>query len=987
MACMAASASAATYTVYVCDTNNWGPDKCRVHIWDATGGGGDYMAWDNDPFVTDTETTVEYNGAQVPVYSYTFDWDYEPTNIIVRFDSHDQSNDFTFINNAYYTLYEADIFAAPSTYTVYYIDTEGWGAENTLVHVWNETMGIYKGWDDNEAMTAIDKKYATTPDGKDGLVYSYTFEWNKTPTNIIFHRKNGGKTDQTADYSFTDGAWYSFSNQGIGNVELKPFEMRTYTVYLADNEGWGAENTQVMVVDQGGNALHPYLEDETMTDLDKIYFEDGEYYNVYSYTFTMEYPIRPVTVRFHVGENTIKRTQDLNFKDSSMYFKSGRDLSSWEYADTEQMKTTIYFCSGQYKFEGADRMTPRCHVRLADLDNPDSDIKAYTPSNSPKEQMRRISENLWAFDVVGIERFNDVKFYMLPDGIESTYYYTASNSAKENSAGFYDSDNWTKWIYAPGKMGGAVQSYMTIGDYYNIQDSEKLEYVYITGNKAAGFDPEWEPAQGVKIEADAGVFFYKIHTQAETGAAIEQPRYKITTVVIPDMMEKYNQEYNNQRAWATFNLGLVGCADDSKAVAGFQGADNSVVFFDLNVPMAYNSVNVYDWTVSTNPDHVSVEPDHDYWMVIDTHEGCRSLTLSEFDPNPSVEIDDVTVTPVEIGYERAMALHEGKLLSGAVTNGDVYFDKVNVTTGTAHFKTQDIDYLTSEQLVPEYTVYINSHPVAVNTGTADDLVINYLPVDADIPVAVRAKYISTQSGLQFHSRTGHGSISGASVNLPEPVTAVRSANLLRNTEATTGESVVFDVIAEFDYDVESDMVSYPDFSFTLNGTANDAMIDPDKITFDPYDGESGYTDGANWSKAISEGKMLPIKLDNALSVDDLDDPTLFETSFEGQLYAVFPFMVANNPISSAVPVRQNVRRAAPQLPDDLDGYEIVTGRTAAIHPVSLNRQSVTGIETISTENDTPVRYYSLQGVAVTAPQPGVIVIRICGNEARKMIVK
>ena len=116
------------------------------------------------------------------------------------------------------------------------------------------------------------------------------------------------------------------------------------------------------------------------------------------------------------------------------------------------------------------------------------------------------------------------------------------------------------------------------------------------------------------------------------------------------------------RHWATFDLGLVGVDtrfDYTKfpgswqptyasGEAGSPGSVNMVV----NRSVKYNNVNQGDWLIPTDT------PKGLNYFVLDSHTECMSVSLIDFDPNPSIVANSCDVQTAQLSSAEAINLHD-----------------------------------------------------------------------------------------------------------------------------------------------------------------------------------------------------------------------------------------------------------------------------------------------------------------------------------------
>lgn len=213
--------------------------------------------------------------------------------------------------------------ARAETYTIRYADSQGWGAANTKVHIWDSTTTPdtpYNAWEENDNMT---------PSGlyiKDGdnyvPVYEYTFEWNHVPTGVIFHFE-GISSDQTSNQVFENGALYGYTPKTslesgiITNPEyIDQEDVPIYTVYFADTRGWGAEGIKIHIWSDSNIPYQVWGSNDSLSSQPERYvLYQGRYVPVYNYTFRWGHT--PAGLLFY--KTGTGQSDDLSFTDGATY--------------------------------------------------------------------------------------------------------------------------------------------------------------------------------------------------------------------------------------------------------------------------------------------------------------------------------------------------------------------------------------------------------------------------------------------------------------------------------------------------------------------------------------------------------------------------------------------------------------------------------------------------------------------------------------------
>ena len=133
----------------------------------------------------------------------------------------------TFTANTFANTVGLEIEKLP-TATVYFINTNGWNAENIKIWAWDTNNGDYNytgGTWPGQTMTATGEQI----DGKD--VYSWsTYVLNPTPTTLIISN-NGSDTERTYNQPFVNGATYK-ADGSIASVS-KAITAAGYATYCS----------------------------------------------------------------------------------------------------------------------------------------------------------------------------------------------------------------------------------------------------------------------------------------------------------------------------------------------------------------------------------------------------------------------------------------------------------------------------------------------------------------------------------------------------------------------------------------------------------------------------------------------------------------------------------------------------------------------------------------------------------------------------------
>lgn len=887
------------------------------------------------------------------------------------------------------------------SYTVYMIAPTMPGVDNWAVHVWDEAQNVLTDWTQNETVTRTDK-YTVYNDAP-YAVYRYDFSWDNIPANIIFHMTTANV--QSDDLPFADGALYVFSPKNVaGAAILKPGDYELHdclsqTIYFADALGWGDNNIRAHIWGAAGDYTS-FDADPYMTPTGK-YTRVGDLYRpVYELTVTTMGDGYTDYVQIRRA-NPIAQSADNTFVDGGLYYYTRQPLdriaTDFELVDEIPVTPgTVYFHIGANQILTHLWEKPRAHFHLRD-----AVFELPLDDESDHELMREVDEGLWAADIDNTQLYDAVTFYYLKKNEVTGEMEAHTFPSTEPS--YFDYTTYATYIYDIGTT-CVYQSYMTPAQY-EAERGKTRDVIYITGNSAAGFDDDmWTLTESQPIESEHGVFFREIVAGSQ-----EQPTdFKLSWVNVRHYAEEAGEmfRYENQRGWATFNLGLYGYETRDvnwQVDTEYDQNHNRVQIVYPNMSVGYNGFNQYGWRVSSRstPGHEAIIEGKTYWLVIDTHDDDRSVTLLDFDPNPHVTLSAGDIEAVELGYDRAAAMHSGDELAASATNGSVLFDRVNVASGVATVTAAENDKLDLADFSVAYTVYTNGIPVAVHNGKPDDISVPFIPVGDNVNIAVRARYTDTQTGYSFCSRYSSGDITNAPV-LSAPVLSDNFKTLMLKDGIESADHWAFDAVLNLGYDIDTDLAVYPDY--VLEATDgyhidNPALADGGRLTatgrypmlpqagaidWTAYSADGDYTDGHNWSKAILGQGTLPVHLESVLEIEK--DCTEYEVNLSLTAHGVYPFLVN---VASDRHAAAGSRAAAAQLPDDLSGYVIVPVTVSSPYSTTLGNRDVTGLDRVSCDTDAdaaPV-YYDLRGVRVDTPSAPGIYLERRGSQVRKIAIR
>ncbi len=920
-----------------------------------------------------------------------------------------------------------------ASYTVYYADDKGWQAGNTLVHVWNGPTDIpYLEWADNEPMEATGK--FLNLDGRYLPVYSYSFEWDMEPTGIVIHNnpQPGGLAMQTRDYEFVDGAIYVYvdpkdyvSDPIVDNpVILDASELPSSTIYFADTGNWGPDNTQVHIWGSNGD-FSPYASDPTMTDTGLYARVNDVWARVYSFNYFYGGTVDGVL--FHL-KDTEFLTADLPAADGAMYTYCGNRMPSPVCATpvlVEAIPSDQPVSASLYVNLGANQMMqaglwdePCAHVyrREGEMEAYESLLPEYGSEEYQAEVMTKIRDGFYRVDIDDISRCNDVVFYY--SSVDEQGNQTYQDLVFPASRGIHnDPSTWATFIYDIG-IDCVHQSYLT-PEEYNAGWEESPAALFLTGNELVTGVAGDDPANSVRIESDDDVYIHKFTIAEGDVASFKLSRFDTYGAATAHGFSMDDKTYDSQRGWATFNLGIIGFQNDDvegwydRYIYSPGNGQSRHARLWLNESVNFNNYTQYPWRVGDGEGGVS---QGDYWLVIDLHDDDHSLSLLEFDPNPSVEMSAGGFNVMEIGYGGAAMAGASGHHDGAAANGEVLFDRVNVVSANAAVTGRDEAYLSSLDFTVAYTAYVGDVAVAKGEGLPPQVGIPFLTPGEDNNVAVRARYTDTNTHRSFCSRKAHASVTAPIPELATPQ-EIAADGLLFMYFAAPGDAEAMKVTVggavtlPYMLDGDTSHAFYPDYSVErvstggMEAPAGNTIVyashpvAPHRL-FDnylgkmsgaawiPWEGDTEYDDACNWSKLVAAEGQLPLFVNQLTVVGSLDP--VVESTASIRLDAVYPFLTVS-PSGESLPAAARAAGHESEATGVLPaGASVVTMRTSAMARADFSGQTVSGVEEVASTSPaaTDTRYYTVGGAPLASRPvlPGVY-IQVASGHASKLVVR
>ena len=862
-------------------------------------------------------------------------------------------------------------------------------------------------------------KGASNPSAYDGNTKAY----NMTATeggNITFAAGLKGAVKFVLDVA-TSTLTVSGGTIGQGGDE------NNYTIYFYDKNNIAADGLYVHIWNGTGNTAHIFRpwgmsEDIKMQPTGKYIFRDGKYYPIYVLNFSWDEVPEHILVWNGVSTNEKKYTEDAVFVNNG-YYTNGATTAEINLSPVEIGDVYIYFhFKEDLIYEGVNGInTPTyCHVM-----NGDNYISGSEHNDAHKMELVSSKYQIYRYKLTAEERANgnNVEFaFQNKPSIGGWATFRASHAEHFNRA------RWTEFIFSSAKrdvpgVGNnkqyAVQTYLSWSDFAAL-DAQGRPAAYLVGQGAID-GLNWTPAKAVEfINKDGSCFYIPVNSNSS-----ERTFFKISWVNV-----KYYKAHategmtDDARDWATFDLGIVGVddqydyPDDSYELdirtGDSMGQQVNCTMFDVNTSVKYCNYNQYNWTIEKD----QISSGTSYYVVIDTHETCRTVTLVNFDPNPSVTVRDTEVAKQTLSPEQAKALHRHyDHLGLASYNGHIPMDKVNTCEGTLVIggsRGLDID---NAGFNIQYSVAMNGDQVVSYTGKPGSIHLNYMPLATASDMEVRAMYTDKDrdnrkgTGLTFHSRIGSASVT-VPENMTEPVAQINNAQYVKYA----GDYPYGVLLDDISLSVSTDYNVYGDLTFTFDVPDADTsrrvqiihsnhtlaplmevstltgwtpLVRSDENDFSNYDFDNGSND---WSSLIiKEDVNVPVMLDR---YTDITEKSLLEKkTVKGLAHAIYPFLYQTNPTITVVPEQNSAsapRRAPGTLPEDLTGFAISHfDRTTPIEIEVDPSNAISGIEGVEADAavDADAEYYTISGVRVMGqPTPGIYLCRK-GDKVSKVVIR
>lgn len=770
----------------------------------------------------------------------------------------------------------------------------------------------------------------------------------------------------------------------------------------------------------------------------------GKYCPLFKLTFSWDFAPTHIIVYNGTNEGTKKYTDNntnVPFLNNGFYTNGSTTAEADRDIVDEPESVTLYMHFKEdliFEAKGGENADTWCHIL-----NGDTFINGSTRDDAHK--MRRVSEKyqIYAYTMTPEEALNG-------NNVEFSFQNTNGTYATFRATGaeHFNQERWTDFIYSTARRNNtqyAIQTYMSYQKFREV-DAAGRPCAYLVGDPNGAIQGlDWKPADPVKYVNEDGSCFYIPLTILGTKTTI----FKISWVDVKTEKENATEGFTDSaRDWATYDLGIVGVAAREQYPAGSVDLSNAIkdgkdfgqdikcTVFGINTSLKYNNFNQYNFVV----DGTKMRPGT-YYLVIDTHAECRTVTLVDFDPNPSVEIEHADVKVEKLNAAQAKSLHRHyNHLDCAATNGHIYMDKVNTCSGSMLVKGSSSLDIDNAGYDIEYTITMNGNDVVQFTGKPGRIDLDYMPLTAENDLVCRAKYTDKEregyeidgkvvrvkrngTGLTFHSRRGAGK-----VEIPAEIAAPQAQIL--NAKYAMGYAGVYGVLVDaVDMSVETSHSVYGDLSFTIDSdptvdkrrrmqllhanhpiakayetsvlegwtplVENWSWEDPDNATEpenpneDSYDFDGGIHD---WStKMLDPNVTVPLFISRYTAISDAS--LLENKTLEGEAHAIYPFLYEVTPNITVVPDASKApARAASvaSLPDDLSGFALsqFTRSTPITYDLAASG-SISGVEDVigDADADAEAEYYTISGIRVMGqPTPGIYLCRK-GDKVTKVVVR
>lgn len=1047
-------------TIYYDNTSS-GWDQVNIHWWNNSGASGDKIMTlvSGNVYKTtelpDKATNMVFNNGSWNNKNQTVEFGEGKTVAIQAGHLYYGSggND-----NAQHSITDE---GTPSTYTIYFYANDE-NAMGVYCHIWGSrnltTWGSLPKMVDTGRYVKIGNDYHKA--------YSYTFLTAVTPTGILFNSAAGNGTKYADNCNFSDGKFYKSGVNGQNGETQSLVDKGTvidpptpdvdgYYVYFVNNNNWGSVNIWAW------NSNHNHLTTATSWPGDKMELVSG---NTYRWRLPEGNEV-PSSVKF--SNNGATATGNLKFVNHATYYPNGTIVE--EVVGTPNI-IYCHFKTDRMRRGNVD--APKCHVFKRGTNvmlhafNSDDEkmIKIDDPAKPNMPGALTDRYEIWKY-VIPMDKFQS-------EGYDCVTFYTNNDNqwAIDEQLGANRNDylkkNWTKYIYATASADGgnyAVPTYVTPSEFLTLHNKNVeamgREEIFIVGpndsNKGESDKFKWYDKNGAqhnfnnydllncdRLTPDDGVFYLKVMPGAnsydDSGECVGN-KFKLSWINVADHRAtavkreggdtSVNNDLDNGRKWATFDLGTIGI---DKELAGSNYDENKGpagrTKFDLNKSLKYTYYNCCDWIIWEQRGNAP------RWIILDTHYDhddanyqCESVTITDFDPHPSMKAE---FKEFKTDGELPSGAPEHPLLYGHNANGHVDL-KCNYANAQATINAST----TNSNFTRNYEVEFNGENVANVPGDVTSFRYDYFPVDiSSEALKIRARYTDNNTGLKFHSRTGDTTIDGLTYESNEPDEITVSGKYIEEElqyaykKDTDGKDLIVDGKKVLDYCKRKFGVFVPDFniniksSYEFGNTSGELGAYADYRVFDENGNEITdkcklYTEGVgtdlmkqrlednklsstpwnhnnHWAKSLKEETAQAPLYFEAIHDDYVKDVKELGTrTYTIVLQAVYPLVYQKNftPVASASSVNGELVPVAKTAATPAYDTKHVR-KTRTVYVTVSPDATVTGVDEVfgdaeADNADAPAEYYTISGVRVNGDlAPGIYVVRR-GNKVTKEVVK
>lgn len=1003
------AASEGAHTVYFINKNkevSVTASQVKVHVWSNEDGKDIPLnEWESNE-ITFAEGLYyrTSDGKFYEVFTYKFDnkpeWTHDPTGIIFHYNVNGnvQTQDLDFNEGALYSLtgnkkgeIENKEPQFQRSYTLYFADAQGWGIDNL-------TVGSDSGSIKFLSAEATGLLYSCG----DKHVPVYRMKIIGDPEdNMIFKNLTTGASFNS---TLVESGLY-IGGKDQADTDWEPI----FKVYFADTAHWNSGDGKVLVHAWGTSGdLNSWEHNEAMTPTGKFYKIDDIYCEVMEYSFRYDEGTMG-NILFHSSLYN-RLTGDLEYVDGALYYFNGQKGTPDPFIDftfmdeKPVMPATIYLNLGANQIVQKLWSEPCAHLTTSGL----TDVPTRDSEDYEAEKMVEVSRGLYKIDVEDISSYNDVVFYYY-----GQYQTAVANVFPASKSPSFDPTVWASFVYDIG-IDCAHQSYITPARFEELS-KQAHSRIFIVGNEMINPTYPGNTYYSEPVDQDEGVFFRKFEMPSDmsAGAAFE---FKLSWIDVKGEFDRLNvaDEYvfDFQRGWASFNLGIIGCdtkdtqdwIDEFMYVPG--GGASRQIRIKKNLSMGYNDYVQYQWRVEAD-ESTGIEKGMPYWLVVDTHNDCHSVTLLDFDPDPKI-VDKGVETLVETpGYENARLIHDGFTLNASQADGAVWFDKMNVLSYQLTANTPGDESLAGD-FDATHTLYIGGVASKSHTGLPEVVRLKYLRPGETFHTAVRTRYTDRETSISFCSHFSDINIT-PNVEPASPAASVYDHILtIGKANPDNWNNPWFDAVATLNFiKPETELIYYPDYSVkSLSPRAVESgrlaletethLREYPRFGFSdhiPWTGgeADAYTESNNWAKLAmdKDNRHLPLIVKSV--IDHIILPAEI-VNVEAEVSAVYPFLVAPAPVVETVVTPVAKRRMADDGESidvdgpDYTGYEVHAVRRAApTLSLEYSRETIVSAPQPSIpDTSEEAEYYDVTGRRVLKPcSPGIYIERK-GSSSRKI---